>query len=1046
MTPSDLSIKRPVFTTMLSLLLVVLGLVGASRLGTDLFPNISTPIVSVVTVYPGAGPTEVESQIVQPIEDAVAGITGVETIHGYARENAGVVLAQFTLGTDLDKVLQEVRERVSAITTLPKDIDAPRISRVDIGATPILTYAVNSDLPTPALRSLLKERLEPALGQVAGVAQVRILGGDTREVRVDVDASRAKAAGVAPAQIAQAIGEANVDIPSGRFLLGPRELGVRTLGQFQSLEDLRDLPVARNSKFGTWVPLSSIASVTDGVADRRTVAHLDGAEAVVVEVVKQSGTSTVEVADAVKERMASLTPQMGHRFSAKAIVDSSTLVNEMIKEVWIALSFGGLMAIAIIYLFLLDSRGTAISATALPISVIGTFFAMYALNYTLNLSTLLALSLAIGLLIDDAVVVREAITHRLERGEPRALAASRGTQDVFLAVLATTLSLLAVFIPVAFMPGLAGQFFKQFGFTMSAAVAISLFVSFTLDPMLSARFSKELGKAGEAKDHVVARGMKRALHATDRAYERSLSWTLKHPWWTTAVLLLGIAAAGVSASRLGIDFIPPIDKNFLSVNLTMPEGSSLEQTVARVDEANRIIHELPDVVGVYALAGADPTTQTGDANSATMRVLLKERADRKQGIVAIKSALRDRLTALPATKVTIIDPPIAEGVGQFRPLEVFITGPDLDVLRAQAHRLTSALNGLSDSRGRPLAIDVASVTNPPKPEVAVTIDRPLANAAGVSSASLGGQLRLAMNGAVVGQLREGTRVTDISVRLASVDRATPETLKDMDIFTPKGVRSIGDIATVSFKSSPATIERYNRERAVALFASNAPTASLGQLADAFRAVLAKAGLPPGYSAHFDGQVKVLGEQNAAFVFVFALAFAFVYMVLASQFESFKHPITIMISMPLAAVGAMLALFVGGWSLSLGSMIGLVLLLGLVTKNAILLVDQSLQNLRAGDDVLTALLKAGPRRLRPILMTSGAMAIGMLPTALSRGPGFEFRAPMAVGVIGGVISSTILTLYATPLLFRALERITPRRFKHRGISESVANPQTGDEVP
>jgi hydrophobic/amphiphilic exporter-1 (mainly G- bacteria), HAE1 family len=1028
MTLSDLSIKRPVFTTMLSVLLIVLGLLGVSRLGTDLFPDVSFPFTAVTVVYRGAGPAEVEAQVVKPIEDAVAGISGVDTIQSFSRENVGVVFVQFKLTMPIDRAVQEVRDKVAGVQNLPREADVPKVSRIDIGAQPILTYVVNADVPTARLRQLIKDKLEPTLAQLEGVAQVRAIGGDVREIRVDVDLDRAKAAGVAPAQLAERIGMENVDVPAGRFDLGPNELTVRSLGQFTTVDDISRLPVARNTQNGTQVRLDEVATVTDGVADRRTIARLNGKEAVLVEVVKQPGSNTVQVAKAVKARMAELTPEIGNGFGASLLIDSSTLIEENAKEVWTALLFGGLMAVLIILMFLLDVRGTFISSLALPTSVIGTFFVMYALGYTLNQMTLLSLSLAIGLLIDDAVVVREAITHRLEQGESPRDAASNGTKDVFLAVLATTFSLVAVFVPVAFMPGIVGQFFKQFGFTISAAVIISMFISFTLDPMLSARLSKAIVPGHRAKENAIARGLRSFFEANERLYARLLTWTLKHRWATAGVTLLIIGGSLFAAKGLGNDFLTPQDRSTFIIQLKLQEGASVSESTVRASQAEGILRQIPDVTDIYALIGADPNGLGGDANVVRFRVLTKERKDRQWSLLKMKDYAREHLQALPATEVAIIDPPDIEGLGDFFPVMIYVMGPEFSGLTAEANRLAELLRGLKNDKGQEVASDIRVVTNPPKPELAVSIDRTRASDTGLTSGALGMQLRLAMNGATAGKLREGSTETDIVVRLSEKDRASPETLGAMEVFTPSGPRAIADVATVSTKSTPSVIEHFNRERRVMVIASPSANASLGELATRLKTALKAAPSPPGYSLFYDGQMKILNEQNDAFALVFVLAFAFVYMVLASQFESFKHPFTIMASVPLALIGALLSLVVTGWSLTMGAMIGLILLMGLVTKNAILLVDQALQNLRAGDDLDTALVKAGPRRLRPILMTSAAMAIGMVPTALGRGQGFEFRAPMAVGVIGGVITSTFLTLFVVPLVFAAFEKLTPKSLR------------------
>jgi hydrophobe/amphiphile efflux-1 (HAE1) family protein len=1029
MTLSDLSIKRPVFTTMMSLLLVVLGLLGVTRLGTDLFPDVSFPFVLITTVYRGAGPTEVESQVTKPIEDAVAGIAGADVIQSFSRENVSVVFVQFKLSVPIDRAVQEVRDKVAGVRGLPRDVEPPRVARVDIGALPVLTFAVNADLESSRLRQLIKDKLEPPLAQVQGVAQVRVVGGDVREIRVDVDLDRAKAAGVAPAQVAERIGMENVDVPAGRFELGPTELSVRSQGQFKTVEELMDLPVARDTLGGTQVRLSEVATVTDGVADRRTIARLNGKDAVIVEIIKQPGSNTVEVAKQVRAKMAELTPVLGNGFGATVLIDLSLDVEENAKEVWVALLFGGFMAVLIILMFLLDLRGTFISSLALPTSVVGTFFVMYALDYSLNQMTLLALSLAIGLLIDDAVVVREAITHRLEQGETPEAAASNGTKDVFLAVLATTLSLVAVFVPVAFMPGLVGQFFKQFGLTISAAVLISMFISFTLDPMLSARLSKQLVPGHREKENPVAGFLRRMFEANERGYARLLAWTLEHRWKTALITLLVIAGSLFAASGLGNDFMVPPDRGSFIVQLRLPEGASVIESEQRAIEAEAALKSIPDVVDVYSVIGADPNGLGGDANTARMRVVTKPREARQGGSLKdIQAVARERLSGLPSTEVAIIDPPDIEGLGDFFPIMLYVMGPDFDVLRDEARRIAELLRSLRNERGEPLADNIRIITNPPRPELSVDIDRARAQDTGLTAGALGMQLRLAMNGQVAGKLREGNAETEIVVRLAEKDRANPESLAGLEVFTPTGPRAIGDVAMLSIKETPAVIERFNRDRRVQVLASPSRYASLGELGGRLRSELERAPPPPGYSLFYDGQLKILGEQNEAFALVFILAFAFVYMVLASQFESFKHPFTIMVSVPLALIGALLGLVVTGWSITMGAMIGLILLMGLVTKNAILLVDQALQNLRAGMSLDEALLHAGPRRLRPILMTSAAMAIGMVPTALGRGQGFEFRAPMAIAVIGGVITSTFLTLFVVPLVFAVFEKLTPKAFR------------------
>src|SRR3954471_12627029 len=1020
MSLSDVAIKRPIFTSMMALCLVVLGVLGVKRLGTDLFPDVTFPVVMVTTVYKGAGPGEIETQVTKPLEDSIAGISGIDKIHSWSRENASMIAVQFKLTESLDRAVQEVRDKVAqAQSLLPRDADLPKVSRVDIGASPILTYAVGADLSSQKLRKQIEDRIQPSLQQLEGVAEVRITGGDVREIQVDLDLDKVKSVGTSPFEIAQRIGLENLNLPAGHLSLGPTELTIRTLGEFKDIDALRALPIAQ-SKTGSQVRLDEVATVTDGVTEHRTVARLNGKDAIIVEVVKQPGSNTVQVADLVKKQLNVMAPAMGNNFAAKLLIDQSELIRANAHEVYVALFFGGAMAVLIILMFLLDPRGTFISSLALPTSVIGTFFVMFVLGYTLNQMTLLALSLAIGLLIDDAVVVREAITHRLDRGEDPATAASKGTKEVGLAVLATTFTLVAVFVPVAFMPGIVGQFFKQFGFTISAAVLISLFVSFTVDPMLSARLAKQR-KPGEVIVHTgVAKFFQEMFESWERFYERVLAWVLAHKWTTIGITVVTLVLSLAAAKNLGSEFVSVEDHAQMIADLKLPDSASLELSTQRASEAEARLRKIPEVTDVYSIVGVN-----GEVNKVKMRALLTPKQSRRKNINHLKDEARAALSgALPATQVAISDPPTIEGLGDFFPIMMRVVGPDLKELNRQAQFINDTL------KATPGTADVRIEANPPKPELAIDIDRTRASDLGLPAAQIATQMRLAIQGEVAAKLREGKDETDIRVRLAARDRENPERIAGMDLFSPKGLRKLSDVAQVSLQDGPSVIEHEDRERQIAVFSQLATGAALGDIAVALRKAVAEHKLPPGYNVKYDGQIKTLDEQNSAFSGAFALAFVFIFMVLASQFESLKHPFTIMVSLPLALIGALLGLLLTGKHLSLGAMIGVILLMGLVTKNAILLVDGALQRLREGDDVDTALLKAGPRRLRPILMTSFAMAIGMVPTAIGTGMGSEFRSPMAIAVIGGVITSTALTLLVVPVIFAGVEKMNFTRLPGR----------------
>ena len=1012
MSLSDVAIKRPVFTSMMALCLIVLGIMGVNRLGTDLFPDVTFPVVLVTTVYKGAGPGEIETQVTKPLEDSIAGISGIDKMHSWSRENTSTIAVQFKLTESLDRAVQEVRDKVAAAQyLLPHDVDLPKVSRVDISAAPILTYAVSADLSSQRLRKQIEDRIQPALQQLEGVAEVRVTGGDIREIQVDLDLDKVKAVGTSPFEIAQRIGMENLNLPAGHLALGPTELTVRTLGEFKNVEELRNLPIAQ-SKTGSQVRLAEVATVTDGAAEKRTMARLNGKDAIIVEVVKQPGSNTVKVADQVKKALTVLEPAMGNNFEAQLLLDQSALIRANAHEVYVALFFGGAMAVVIILMFLLDPRGTFISSLALPTSVVGTFFVMYVLGYTLNQMTLLALSLAIGLLIDDAVVVREAITHRLDQGEEPASAASNGTRDVGLAVLATTMTLVAVFVPVAFMPGIVGQFFKQFGITISAAVLISLFISFTLDPMLSARLAKQR-KAGEVMIHTgVALWFHQMFESWERFYAKTLEWVLDNKWKTVGLTLAVLLLSGFAATRIGAEFASVEDHDQLMADLKLPDSASLDLSARRSNEAEALLRKIPEVTDVYSIIGVN-----GEVNKVKLRALLTPKQSRKKNINQLKDEARAALSgALPATEVAISDPPMIEGLGDFFPIMVRVVGPNLDEVNRQAKWIADFL------RHDPGTADVRIEANPPKPELAIDVDRVRAADLGLSAASIATQMRLAIQGDVAAKLREGKDETEIRVRLAERDRGNPDRIRTMDLFSPRGLRTLADVASVELRDGPSVIEHEDRERQIAVYSQMASGAALGDIAGKLRKAVAAHQMPAGYSVKYDGQIKTLDEQNDAFSGAFGLAFVFIFMVLASQFESLKHPFTIMVSLPLALIGALFGLLLAGKHLSLGAMIGVILLMGLVTKNAILLVDGALQRLRDGDDVRTALLKAGPRRLRPILMTSFAMAIGMVPTAVGNGIGSEFRSPMAIAVIGGVITSTALTLLVVPVIFTFVENL------------------------
>lgn len=1016
MNLSGIAIRRPVFTTMVILFLMVLGVMGLSRIGTERFPDISFPVVVVNVAYPGASPSEVEQLVAKPIEDAVVSTNGLDRLRSYSREGLATIIMFFKLDIDSKQSAIEVQQKISQMRfKLPQDVKEPAISRFDVGATPVLTYTLSGGGRSLAeTQKFAKDIVKPSLEQLDGVATVSIRGGADREIHVDLDRAKIEALRLSPLAIMNQLRAENLNVPAGRFEEGSKEISVRTVGEFRSVEDIRNTVVAV-APDGSNVRLADIGAVEDGVEEVRTLARVNGEAAVVFEVVKQSGTNTVAVADLVRERVAKIEKTFPAGFRTSLILDEAKYINENAHEVEIAIFFGGAMAILIILVFMLDLRSTLISAVALPTSVISTFLVMYLMKFSLNMMTLLALSLAIGLLIDDAVVVRENISKHLERGVDPKTAAERGTQEIALSVLATTLAIVAVFVPVAFMNGIVGQFFRQFGLTISAAVLMSLFVAFTLDPMLSSRYSKAHVPGAVDPWARVKAPFQSAFSGMESLYRRTLRWAISHK---VAIVLLAFGSCAGSCATvpvMGVDFVNQEDRSQFVVEIEFPAGTKLEETSRATLETERALLRDKRIQTVFSTLGP-----SGDVNKASWRVLTVPKTARNVGINVLKELARQELTHIPGAQIHITDPPFIEGGAAPQPIMVLVRGGTYDELEPLARKFEASM------RAVPGMTDIELKYSPGAPELRVSVDRGRAARLGVPVSQVALALRASIEGDEASKLRDGKDEIPIRVRLGKRDRQDSGDVLHMTIGTSQGLVAIGDVAQVSRGEGPSVIEREGRLRQITITASPKGR-SLADIQKELVDSFGKIKMPPGSTWHFDGQIKDMNESNANFLIAIGLAIVFIYIVLASQFESFVHPFTIMLTLPLAFVGALVGLFLAGNSLAMGSIIGIILLMGLVTKNAILLVDRAIVRVREyGDTPEHAIAEAGPERLRPILMTSAAMILGMLPTAISNGEGSEFRAPMAIAVIGGVVSSTLLSLVVIPVVYLLMERLIGRK--------------------
>ncbi|MFO0678322.1 MAG: efflux RND transporter permease subunit [Polyangiaceae bacterium] len=1024
MNISEIAIKRPVFTVMLTVAVLVLGLVGLKSLGTDLFPDVSFPVVVVTVPYPGASPTEVENLVTKQVEDSVISLNGIDRVRTFSREGASQTMVIFKLGVDISDAAAQVRERVAGVRyKFPTDTKEPTIGRFDVSASPVLTYTLETTGSLSAARKYADDVLKPALEQVDGVAAVEVNGGAAREIRVELDRTRLNALGLDAGTVVQRLRMDNLNVPAGHFDEGRREISVRTIGEFQSVESIRDV-IVTTAKDGSAVRLRDVAKVEDAFEDVRTRVRVNGKEAVSFAILKQSGLNTVAVSDGIKARLAVLEQSFPAGMKSSLIIDQSRFIKNSVDQVQHDIVFGGGMAILIILVFMLDLRSTLISSVALPTSVIGTFFLMYVLDYTMNMMTLLGLSLAIGLLIDDAVVVRENIFKHLERGKSPRQAALDGTKEIALSVLATTLTIVAVFIPVAFVKGMVGQFFRQFGITVSGAVVLSLFVAFTLDPMLSSRFSHSLDEKKNDSWKWLKRPFEFVFDAMDETYRGILRFATRNKLIIGGLAIGSLFFMGFIAKLTGSEFVNAEDRGQYIAEFELPAGTSLDETTRISTEAEKKMFENPENKVVFATLGPN-----GEVNKAKWRIVTSRKDQRKQSLAELKGFCRDILAKIPGAKVAITDPPFAEGAATEAPIMIDVRGQtygDIAPLAQKVAKILSTTPGIQDIQVK---------YSPGRPELQVEIDRQRAADKGIPVAQVALALRSSMEGDEAGRFRQGKDEIPIRVHLEKSARNQESDVANITLVTPKGPVKLGDVATLSRGEGPQVIERENRSRQIQVWA--APLGRpLGDIVKDIDPQIKALELPTGASIVYDGQIKMMGETNSNMGLALMLGVVFIYIILASQFESFIHPLTIMLTLPLAFVGAILGLFLTNNTMAMGAMIGIILLMGLVTKNAILLIDRALVRVRElGETPLQAILEAGPERLRPILMTSAAMVLGMLPTAVGKSEGSEFRAPMAIAVIGGVISSTLLSLVVVPVFYLAIEGVKARIPFLRRMSES-----------
>ena len=1043
------SINNPVFAAMVMVALCVLGLFSYAKLGVEQMPDITFPGAWMEVNYPGASPEAVERELIKPLEEAVNGVAGVKRITAGAREGTGWVNIEFGLDADMNRAMQDLRDRVATVQGgFPREVKAPTIARWNNDNNqPIVNAALVSPTRSGRELSILAENVvDKRLRRVEGVARVEVNGLTQREVRIDLDPARLRAYGVTPAEIATALKQANADQPVGVLSDNTQDVLLRVEGRVRDPRQFANVVVAHRGNLS--LTLADLGQLVEREREPDSLARINGQRAITFNVYKQQDANIVAAGEAVKAVLDEVRTTLPPDVELRLIRADSDWVKGSLTGLRNTLIEGALLTVAIVFLFLHSWRSTIITGLTLPIAVISSFIAVYAFGFTLNFMTMMALSLCIGLLIDDAIVVRENIVRHVGMGKDHFRAAREGTEEIGLAVMATTFAIVAVFAPVAFMGGIIGKFFYPFGITVVVAVLVSLFVSFTLDPMLSSVWHDPPStrmKRWPVIGHAI-RATDAGMDALHRVYERSIRWIFSERRWTLGVRKLwlglpvyargfdshnvrdkasqrrwrlatitprGVVMAGGLASfvlalglapLVGSEFVPETDQGYTQLQLRMPVGSSLERSDAKVRQIEALVMALPEVKNVSTWVGG-----AGQRNQAWLNISLVDKDARSRSQKEVEEIIRKEIARIPGTDAS---------VGFNRPIYVAILGSDAEGLAKVAKEFAEKVKQI------PNVVDVESSVQQGLPAYAVKLKPGAVRELGLTAPQLASSLRAYVNGetATTWTTPDGDQV-DVVLRLNESQRERVEQLRALPVaFAKDGTPiTLDSVATIETIFNPEVIRRQNLQRREAVFAG-VQGRSPGEVGADVQKLIKETTLPPGYTFDVGGQMQQQAEAFGGLLAAMALAVIFIYIVLASQFGSFLQPIAIMASLPLALIGVMLALLFWNSTLNVFSMIGLVMLMGLVTKNAILLVDFANHARKGGATVPEALLQAGLTRMRPIIMTTAAMVFGMLPLALALNDGGEIQAPMGRAIIGGVITSTLLTLVVVPVMYSYLARV------------------------
>ena len=1014
-----ISVKYPVFTIMMMFCLMVLGLASWQRMGVEEFPDVDFPFVVVYTNYPGASPESVESEITKKLEDQINTISGLKQVISQSSEGLSTVIVEFNLDVSSSVAAQDIRDKIAPVTAQFRDeIDDPIVERYDPTASAIMSIVFESkDMSLRDLSSYLNQRIVPQLRTVPGVGTVNLLGDAQRQIRIQVNPQKLQSFGIGIDQVINTLKSENIEVPGGTLKQKNSELVVEIKSRVIHPNSFGDLVVA--NKNGAPIYLKQIAEIEDSQAEMESSAYLNGKTAVAVDILRSSDSNVIEVVDNTRKTLSKIQQQLPQGTTAEIVVDSSKGIRGSIKDVARTIIEGAVLAVFIVLLFLGSFRSTAITGLTLPISLLGTLTFVWIFGFTINMMTLLALSLSIGLLIDDAIVVRENIVRHADMGKDHVTAALDGTKEIGLAVLATTLTIVAVFLPVAFMGGIIGRFFYQFGVTVSTAVLISMFVSFTLDPMLSAHWAerhdpnKKQGKIKRFFNWISGK-----LDNLSHHYEKLLKLALKFRLITLLIAVASLFGALALSKMIGTEFVPVPDKGEIRIKFETPVDATLEYSQAKLKQVDRIIRQHPEVKATY---GAINSATDRGKNHASIRVTVSPRTERSQTLTDLNNEFRTRLKHVAGITITSIASADETVSGGQKPVMISIKGPDLDELQRISDRFMKEISKVDG------IVDLESSLKEPKPTLGVHINRVLASDLGLSVNQIANVLRPLLAGDNVTTWKDNKGETyDVNLRLTEDQRRLPTDIQSMYITSQKtdatGLPILVPLASVaSFEETlgASQINRRDLAREVMVEANTAGRPA-GDIGAEINEIEKNFDLPPGYSFVTQGANKDMAESAGYAMTAITLSIVFIYIVLGSQFNSFIHPAAIMASLPLSLIGVFLALFLFNSTMNLFSIIGIIMLMGLVTKNAILLIDFIKKAMDHGVDRYEAIIEAGKTRLRPILMTTSAMVMGMVPLALGLGEGGEQSAPMAHAVIGGVITSTLLTLVVVPVIFTYLD--------------------------